>query len=83
MAQARIAFELVASQWGAPAHVVDAAYVDLVARYGERHRRYHTLEHIEEALRVLTALPPDATLSLYTTTSPGTRPFVLERQEDK
>ena len=50
MAQARIAFELVASQWGAPADAVDAAYADVVARYGEPHRRYHTLEHIEEVL---------------------------------
>jgi predicted metal-dependent HD superfamily phosphohydrolase len=50
MAQARVAFELVASQWGAPADVVEAAYADVVARYGEPHRRYHTLEHIEEVV---------------------------------
>jgi predicted metal-dependent HD superfamily phosphohydrolase len=50
MAQARIAFELVASQWGAPADAVEAAYNDVVARYGEPHRRYHTLEHIDEVL---------------------------------
>jgi predicted metal-dependent HD superfamily phosphohydrolase len=50
MAQARVAFELVASQWGAPADVVDAAYADVAARYGEPHRRYHTLEHIQEVL---------------------------------
>jgi len=50
MAQARVAFELVASQWGAPADVVNAAYADVVARYAESHRRYHTLEHIEEVL---------------------------------
>lgn len=50
MAQARVAFELVASQWGAPADAVASAYDDLVARYGETHRRYHTLEHIEETL---------------------------------
>jgi predicted metal-dependent HD superfamily phosphohydrolase len=50
VAQARIAFELVASQWGAGDDAVTAAYTDLVARYGEPHRRYHTLEHIEEVL---------------------------------
>jgi predicted metal-dependent HD superfamily phosphohydrolase len=50
VAQARLAFRVVASQWGAPDDVVDAAYDDLVARYGEPHRRYHTLEHIEEVL---------------------------------
>ena len=50
MAQARIAFELVASQWGAPADAVEAAYGDVVARYAEPHRRYHTLEHIAEVL---------------------------------
>jgi predicted metal-dependent HD superfamily phosphohydrolase len=50
VAQARIAFELVASQWGAPADAVAAAYDDIVARYREAHRRYHTLEHIGEVL---------------------------------
>ncbi|MEY2423222.1 MAG: hypothetical protein QOI95_3289 [Acidimicrobiaceae bacterium] len=53
MAQARVAFELVASQWGAPAEAVEAAYADLVARYDEPHRRYHTLEHIEEVLALV------------------------------
>lgn len=28
----------------------DAAFADLAARYGEAHRRYHTLEHIGEVL---------------------------------
>ncbi|MEY2403981.1 MAG: hypothetical protein QOD38_1532 [Acidimicrobiaceae bacterium] len=51
MAQAGIAFELVASQWGAPVDAVASAYADVVARYGEPHRRYHTLEHIEEVLQ--------------------------------
>ena len=54
MAQARVAFELVASQWGASAEIVDAAYADLVARYQEPHRRYHTLEHIMEVLERVT-----------------------------
>jgi predicted metal-dependent HD superfamily phosphohydrolase len=53
VAQARVAFELVASQWGAPADAVESAYADLVARYGEPHRRYHTLEHIEEVLALV------------------------------
>jgi predicted metal-dependent HD superfamily phosphohydrolase len=50
VAQARIAFELVASQWGASADETAAAYADIVARYAEPHRRYHTLEHIEEVV---------------------------------
>jgi len=50
VAQARIAFELVASQWGAPADEVAAAYADIVARYAEPHRHYHTLEHIEDVV---------------------------------
>jgi predicted metal-dependent HD superfamily phosphohydrolase len=50
MAQARVAFELVASQWGAPADDVAGAYGDIVTRYGEPHRHYHTLEHIHEVL---------------------------------
>jgi len=50
MAQARVAFELVASQWGAAPGVVDAAFADIVARYQEPHRCYHTLEHILEVL---------------------------------
>jgi predicted metal-dependent HD superfamily phosphohydrolase len=50
VAQARIAFELVASQWGASADEVAAAYADIVVRYAEPHRRYHTLEHIEEVV---------------------------------
>jgi predicted metal-dependent HD superfamily phosphohydrolase len=50
VAQAFLAFELVASQWGAPADVVEAAYADVVARHREPHRRYHTFEHIDEAL---------------------------------
>jgi predicted metal-dependent HD superfamily phosphohydrolase len=50
VAQAFVAFELVASQWGAPASDVEAAYADLVARHTEPHRRYHTLEHLDEIL---------------------------------
>jgi putative phage-type endonuclease len=38
---------------------------------------------VEAALGVLTTAPPAAIISLYTTLTPGTRPFVLERQEDK
>jgi predicted metal-dependent HD superfamily phosphohydrolase len=50
VAQARVAFRLVASQWGAADADVEAAYDDLVARYAEPHRRYHTLEHIEDVV---------------------------------
>jgi predicted metal-dependent HD superfamily phosphohydrolase len=53
VAQARVAFELVASHWGAPADLVDAAYADVVARYAEPHRTYHTLEHIEEVVALV------------------------------
>jgi predicted metal-dependent HD superfamily phosphohydrolase len=50
MAQARVAFELAASQWGAAPDVVDAAFADVVARYQQPHRHYHTLEHLLEVL---------------------------------
>jgi len=40
------------STWGADAEAVAEAAAALVARYGEQHRRYHTLEHIEEMLVV-------------------------------
>ena len=62
MAQAGIAPELtarwrrVASAWGAPADIVDAVYRDVVTRYGEPHRHYHTLEHIAEVLQVVDEL---------------------------
>jgi predicted metal-dependent HD superfamily phosphohydrolase len=51
VAQAVFAFRVVASQWGAPPGAVDAAYTDIVTRYAEPHRRYHTLEHIEDVLQ--------------------------------
>lgn len=50
MAEARVAFRLVASQWGAAPIAVDAAYDDLVTRYGEAHRRYHTFEHVVDVV---------------------------------
>jgi predicted metal-dependent HD superfamily phosphohydrolase len=53
VAQAFVSFQLVASQWGAPAEAIEAAYTDLVARYREPHRRYHTLEHIGEVLELV------------------------------
>ena len=62
MAQAGIASELtarwerLASTWGAPTEIVDAVYADVVARYGEPHRRYHTLEHVAEVLAVVDEL---------------------------
>ena len=46
------------SSWGAdPTHARGAA-ADLVERYQEPHRRYHTLEHIEEMLAVTDRLEP-------------------------
>lgn len=62
MAQAGFALELsarwqrLASTWGAAPEVVDAVYRDVVTRYGEPHRRYHTLEHIAEVLEVVDEL---------------------------
>ena len=48
------------SSWGAEPTRVDAAASDLVARYAEPHRRYHTLEHIEEMLAVAESLEASA-----------------------
>lgn len=62
MAQAVVADELkprwqrLAGAWGAPADVVDAVYADVVARYRESHRRYHTIEHVREVLAVVDEL---------------------------
>lgn len=65
MAKAGVAPELteladrwhrLASTWDAPRDVVDAVFADVVARYSEPHRRYHTLEHIAEVLAVADAL---------------------------
>jgi predicted metal-dependent HD superfamily phosphohydrolase len=63
VAQAGLAFELVASRWGAPAAAVAAVYADIVARYAEPHRRYHTLEHINEVLARVTG--PDVELAVW------------------
>jgi len=62
VAQAGVAPELtarwqrLASTWGAPTEIVDAVYADVVTRYGEPHRRYHTLEHVAEVLAVVDEL---------------------------
>jgi predicted metal-dependent HD superfamily phosphohydrolase len=62
LAQAGVALELtarwqrLASTWGAAPAVVDAVYRHVVTRYGEPHRRYHTLEHIAEVLAVVDEL---------------------------
>jgi predicted metal-dependent HD superfamily phosphohydrolase len=50
VAEARVAFRVVASQWGASPDDVDAAFADLTARYGEPHRHYHTMEHVEDVV---------------------------------
>jgi len=54
VAQAVIPPRLIAllSSWGADAPAVRAAAADLVARYAEPHRHYHTSEHIDEMLAV-------------------------------
>ena len=53
------------SQWWAILHPAGigagaayAAFDDLVARYEEPHRHYHTLEHIAEMLRIVPRLTP-------------------------
>jgi predicted metal-dependent HD superfamily phosphohydrolase len=38
---------------GAPPARSAAAFTDLVSRYGESHRRYHTVEHVAAVLRAL------------------------------
>ena len=54
MAQVVVPPQLISllSTWGADRDAVEQAAADLVARYGEPHRRYHTLEHIDEMLAV-------------------------------
>jgi predicted metal-dependent HD superfamily phosphohydrolase len=51
------------SSWGADAATVAPVASDIVARYSEPHRRYHTLEHIEEMLAVADSL--DATAEVH------------------
>ena len=54
MAQAVLPPRLISllSSWSAGADEVADAAADVVARYHEPHRRYHTLEHIEDMLAV-------------------------------
>ena len=54
MAQALVPTGL--TRWGASPEAAAAVADDLVARYAEPHRRYHTLEHIGEVLAVLERL---------------------------
>ena len=59
MAEAGVASRLtargkrLASAYGAPLDTVEAVIADVVARYSEPHRHYHTLEHVEEVLAVV------------------------------
>ena len=46
----------LASVHGAPRETVDEVFADVVARYSEPHRHYHTLEHIQEVLAVVDEL---------------------------
>lgn len=65
MAQAGLAAELstrfqrLAAAWGAPLDAVELVYRDIVARYREPHRHYHTLEHVAELLAVVDELAGD------------------------
>jgi predicted metal-dependent HD superfamily phosphohydrolase len=54
VAQAVLPSRLISllSSWGASQDAVAGAAVDLIARYEEPHRRYHTLEHIDDMLAV-------------------------------
>ncbi len=42
--------------WGADPSLAGNTFDDLVARYGEEHRRYHTLEHVAAVLRTAEGL---------------------------
>jgi len=42
--------------FAASADDIDAGFDDLVERYGERHRRYHTIEHVATVLRTTESL---------------------------
>lgn len=56
---------------GMVADAGDAIYLDLVARYNEPHRAYHTLDHVADCLhwldevRPLLARPDEAALALW------------------
>lgn len=50
MAQTFVAYSRVATIWGGAPSVAAELYADLVDRYREPHRHYHTLEHIGEVL---------------------------------
>ncbi len=58
MAQVVVPPRLIAllSSWPAGAGDATSTATDLVARYCEPHRRYHTIEHIEEVLAVTDSL---------------------------
>jgi len=52
------------TRWGATPEAAAAVADDLVARYREPHRRYHTLEHIGEVLDVLARLGAEDAVTL-------------------
>jgi len=52
----RARWDRLALVHGAPRETVDEVFADVVARYGEPHRHYHTLEHIQEVLTVVDEL---------------------------
>lgn len=45
-------------RWGGPADQVETAGRDLITRYGEPWRRYHTVEHLAEVLSWIDRLAP-------------------------
>lgn len=49
-AELRIRWARTLVPWGAPAREIDAAGADVMARYGEEHRAYHTAAHVAEVL---------------------------------
>jgi predicted metal-dependent HD superfamily phosphohydrolase len=56
----RSSWHALLAPFGAGDVDIDAAWVDVARRYGEPHRRYHTLEHVGEVLAVVDRLAGDA-----------------------
>lgn len=70
-------WKLVAGAWRKQLETIQQVLTDAPMVEGSE-------QVIADALSVLTTAPPDAILSLYTTLTPGARPFVLEAtKEDK
>jgi predicted metal-dependent HD superfamily phosphohydrolase len=61
LAALEAAFARLFGQFGVPSYDAYPIFDDLVKRYAEPHRHYHTLEHVAEVLRIV------GRLSKYTT----------------